>query len=151
MSPADLQPARVHASLAQLRQLLEDLTTLVGEPSAQDLRTDRARRHVAERVLTQLVEIAASVNSHIAAARLGKAPADYRESFALAAEAGALSPDTAAELRDAAGMRNVLVHQYLDIDLEAVAAAVPRAGSAFGAYVRDVARFLAEQQAGPSD
>jgi uncharacterized protein YutE (UPF0331/DUF86 family) len=142
VSPQDLQPARVHASLTRLRELLSDLDDLVGEPSERQLRSDRARRHIAERVLTQLVEIAVSINSHIAAAELGRAPADYRESFELAATTGALPEELAHELRDATGLRNVLVHEYLDIDLSMVAASIPRARTGFAAYVREIARFL---------
>jgi uncharacterized protein YutE (UPF0331/DUF86 family) len=40
------------------------------------------------------------------------------------------------------GMRNVLVHNYLDVDQELVAAAVPLAVEQYGEYVRQVANFL---------
>jgi uncharacterized protein YutE (UPF0331/DUF86 family) len=147
VSPGDLQPARVHASLARLRELLTDLDDLVGEPSAEDLRADRALRHITERILVQLVEVAVSVNSHIAAAQLERSPTDYRQSFDLAATAGALPDELAGRLRDAAGLRNVLVHEYLEIDLALVARSVPQARAGFGAYVREVARFLQRVEA----
>jgi uncharacterized protein YutE (UPF0331/DUF86 family) len=150
MSPAALQPARVHASLDRLRELLADLDELVGDPSAAELLADRARRHITERILTRLVEVAVSVNSHIAAAKLARAPADYRQSFELAA-AGALPDELATRLRDAAGLRNVLVHQYLDVDLSVVAAAVPQARAGFSAYVREVARFMQAEGRGGSE
>jgi uncharacterized protein YutE (UPF0331/DUF86 family) len=137
-----LQPARVHAALRRGRELLVDLDELVGEPTAEELTADRARRHITERILSQLVELAVSVNSHLAATLLGEAPADYRSSFDLAAKAGAIPAALAADLRDAAGLRNVLVHAYLDVDLGIVAAAVPRARSGFSAYVREVAEAL---------
>jgi uncharacterized protein YutE (UPF0331/DUF86 family) len=146
VSPRELQPARVHAALRRMRELLEDLDELVGTPSAEDLEGDRARRHITERGLSQLVETAASVNSHLAAVGLGRAPADHRESFALAAEAGAISVELSEELRDSAGLRNVLVHAYLDVDLRVVAAAVPRAREGFAEYVRQVAAHLAEHR-----
>jgi uncharacterized protein YutE (UPF0331/DUF86 family) len=148
VTPRALQPARVHASLRQLRELLADLDELVGEPTAAQLASDRALRHVTERVLSQLVEIAVSVNSHVAAVELGQAPGDYRESFDLMARAGALPAQLAAQLRGAAGLRNVLVHQYLDVDLGIVAEAVPIARERFRAYVREVARYLLEHAGG---
>lgn len=148
MIPRALQPARVHASLRRLRELLVDLDELVGQPTAAQLASDRAVRHITERILSQLVEIAVSVNSHIAAVELGRAPKGYRDSFDLAATAGALPQELARQLRDEAGLRNVLVHQYLDVDLGVVAAAVPRAREGFSAYVREIARYLLEHPAG---
>jgi uncharacterized protein YutE (UPF0331/DUF86 family) len=41
------------------------------------------------------------------------------------------------------GLRNVLTHEYVRVDLERVAAAVPEATRDFGAYVQQVARFIA--------
>jgi uncharacterized protein YutE (UPF0331/DUF86 family) len=145
MSPRELQVARVHASLARLRQLLDDLDAFVGEPSADDLGEDRARRYIAERILTQLVEVAVSVNSHVAAAVLGRAPVDHRASFDLAAEAGLLPAPLAADLRDATGLRNVLVHQYLDVDLQVVAEAVPRARGGLGDHLQVHVEVLVDQ------
>lgn len=40
----------------------------------------------------------------------------------------------------------MLVHEYLDIDLEVVAAAVPRAREGFAAYVREVAAFVQSRE-----
>ena len=119
----------------------------MGEPSADELRTDRALRHITERILVQLVEVAVSVNSHIAASQLGRAPADYRQSFDLAAAAGAVPAELAERLRAAAGLRTVLVHEYLEIDLALVAESVPQARGGFGAYVREVARFVQRAEA----
>lgn len=127
-----------------MRELLGDLDDLVGTPTGEELESDRARRLITERVLTQLVDIAVGVNSHLAAGQLGRAPRDYRESFDMAAEAAAIPLEVARSLRDAAGLRNVLVHEYLEIDLDLVAAAVPRAREGFAGYVRAVAAFLTE-------
>ncbi|MDQ3538137.1 MAG: DUF86 domain-containing protein, partial [Actinomycetota bacterium] len=75
---------------------------LVGAVSAEKLQQDRARRYIAERILTQLVEVAAAVNSHIAAALLGRAPRDYADSFDEAARAGAIPEGLAQELHSRA-------------------------------------------------
>lgn len=126
-----------------MRELLGDLDDLVGTPTGEELRSDRARRLIAERILTQLIDIAVGVNSHLAAVQLGRAPRDHRESFDMAAEAAGIPTEVARSLRDAAGLRNVLVHAYLEIDLDLVAAAVPRARESFASYIRAVAAFLA--------
>ncbi len=124
-----------------MRDLLDDLESVRGL-TADQLGRNRMTRHAVERILTQLVDLAVSVNSHLAAARLGRGPADYRESYTPAARAGAIGDDLAEELVPSAGLRNVLIHEYTTIDLERVAAAVPAAADGYRRYVAEVARFL---------
>ncbi len=128
--------------LRLLRDLLADLD-IVGQVSAERLRSDRIVRHAVERILAQLVDLAVSINSHLAAATLGRAPATYRESFAAAAEAGAIPLDLAETLAPSAGLRNVLTHEYARLDLRLVAEAVPGARDGYRRNVSEVARYLA--------
>ena len=58
-------------------------------------------------MLTQLVELAAQINTHIVAAAGKVPPAGYRESFLAAAEVGARPADLAASLAPSAGLRNL--------------------------------------------
>lgn len=58
--------------------------------------------------LTQLVELAAYVNEHVAGARLQLTAATYRESFVLAAECGLIDGDLRDALLPSVGVRNVL-------------------------------------------
>lgn len=145
MTPRSLDRNRIQDALSHMRELLTDLEDLVGQPSGEDLRTDRARRHVAERILTQLVDMAAAINAHIGSAVQGRAPRDYRDSFTLAAKSGAISTELATALHGSAGLRNVLIHGYLDIDLEQVAAALPLAQRRYSEYVEAIGSFLVDQ------
>lgn len=143
MTPAPVDHGMIAGKLRLMRGLLDDLEA-VGEITADRLVQDRMLRHAVERVLTQLVDLAVSVNSHIASARLGRAPASYRESFGLAAQAGVIDTELAARLAPAAGLRNILVYEYTEVDLAQVAAAVPPALRDFSAYVAEVARAVSE-------
>lgn len=96
-----------------------------------------------ERVLTQLVDLAASVNSHVVTASTGRAPTSYRSSFADAERLGLLTPELAETLQPSVGMRNVLVHEYAEVNITLVAQAIPFALESYGEYVRQVARWLA--------
>ncbi len=49
---------------------------------------------------------------------------------------------TPRRLDPSIGMRNVLVHEYLEIDLRKVALAVPPALSCYRRYVQQVAEFV---------
>jgi uncharacterized protein YutE (UPF0331/DUF86 family) len=57
---------------------------------------------------------------------------------------GLLEATRTEELFPSVGMRNLLVHEYLEIDLEKVAAAVPLARDGYQRYMVAVARFVVE-------
>lgn len=141
MSPRDLDAGIVLARLTSIRELLHDLR-LAGEVSKADLQRDRMLRHAVERILAQLVELAVSVNSHVAATAWGKAPGDYRESFELLQAADILPPELTVRLRQSVGLRNVLAHEYARVDLNLVAGAVIAAERDYGGYVEHVSRWL---------
>lgn len=141
MTPREIDWRALQAKLRRMRELLDQLADL-GPVDAKRLAVQPLLALAVERILTLLVDLAFASNSHVAVARLGRAPDTYAESFALAAEAGMIDGGLAALLRPSVGMRNVLVHNYLTVDQERVAAAVPPAVEQYGAYVRQVAAFL---------
>ena len=141
MTPPAVDAALVHAKLHAMRELLDDLDA-AGPVDAGRLSSDRMLRHAVERILTQLVELAAAVNGHLAVGRLGRGATTYRESFALAAEAGAVPHELAERLAPSAGLRNVLVHEYAQVDLALVARGVELAREDYRTYVREIARAL---------
>jgi len=141
VSPREFDPGVVQARLALIRDLLDDLQS-VGTVTVGTLERDRMLRHGVERVLGQLVELAVSINGHIGATLLGRTPKDYRTSFALAQEAGALMPELVTRLQASVGLRNVLTHEYVDIDLEIVAGAVISAGQDYAQYVQQMALWM---------
>jgi uncharacterized protein YutE (UPF0331/DUF86 family) len=144
VSPRDLDLGIVQIRLRMIEELLDDLTTIEGV-SSEDLRRDRMLRHAVERILTQVVDLAVSVNSHVAAAQLGMAPQDYRSSFTLAHQAGLVDSDLTKRLQQSVGLRNVLTHEYVDADLDLIASAVGTALADYGAYVRAAARWVRER------
>jgi uncharacterized protein YutE (UPF0331/DUF86 family) len=146
VTPSPVDENVVGARLRLLWQLLDDLEA-AGDVTVERLETDRLLRHAVERILTQLVEVAVSINSHVAGSLTGRSPATYRESFGAAADAGVISAELAAELAPSAGLRNVLVHEYLTIDLRLVASSIPRARAAYAGYATAVARYLTSRQA----
>ncbi len=149
MTPRRFDPALIQERLRQIQLLLAELVE-VGEVDAERLRRERPTRHGVERVLSQIVEFAGSINAHIAASLLGRSPGSYAESFDEVARAGVLEWDLADVLRPSAGMRNVLVHDYLEVDHIKVAAAIPLALEQYGQYVRHVARWLRNHAADSS-
>lgn len=145
MTPGHLDVGVVQARLRLIEGLLDDLEG-IGELTATMLEQDRMLRHAVERILSQLVELAVAANSHVSATVLNEAPKDYRSSFQLAATAGLIGADLAAELQPSVGLRNVLAHEYVDIDLEMVAVGVRMARSGYRAYLQEASAWLRKRQ-----
>lgn len=116
--------------LDRLRAYLADLEPHA-DRSAEEIADDA---YEVERLLELLVQVAVDIVTHELAER-GVVPGTYRKAFLLAGDEGLIPDDLAASLADAAGLRNVLVHLYEDIDYEIVAASIGRA-------LEDFARFL---------
>lgn len=79
----------------------------VREPAVHDL---------AERYLHLAVEACLDLANHWIAERALPPPDANRDTFTVLEKAGELTPELAERLRGWAGFRNVLVHEYLDID-----------------------------------
>jgi len=71
------------------------------------------------------------------------APQTYREAFAVLAGAKIIDSQLLEELRAWAGMRNVLVHMYTELDLDRVHAALSRTAS-LRTFHAIIAKALAE-------
>jgi uncharacterized protein YutE (UPF0331/DUF86 family) len=121
VSPREFDAEIVQRRLRMIEELLEDLGS-IEMLTEERLKHDRMLRHAIERILTQLVELAVSVNSHVAATHLGKASADYRSSFALAESAGLIDAVLAERLERSVGLRNILTHEYVSVGVGVVAA-----------------------------
>jgi len=145
MTPPTLDVDACLQKLALLDDLLADLDRQ-GSPSGDELRADRDRRHVVERILTQLVDISVGLNGLLCRGLGHRRPTGYRDSFTLLADIGVLPADLVERLGPAAGMRNLLTHEYGSIDLDVVAAALPIARRDFGEYVAAVRSSLSERR-----
>jgi uncharacterized protein YutE (UPF0331/DUF86 family) len=143
-APRALDGRSIRARLRRIRELLTWLAEL-GPIDPPRLFDEPATALAVERILTLLVDLALACNSAVASAVLGREPQTYEESFDLAARAGMITPELAAQLRPSAGMRNMLVHHCLDVDQAQVAMAVPRAPELYGAYAAQVAAFVADR------
>lgn len=141
MTPTQPDRDVIRNRLTVIEGSLDVLATL-GDVTADRLRTDPVVAAAVERLLSRVVDQAVEINSHIAAARLGRAPSEYRESFRLLQSAGVLPADLTDELMRSVAMRNVIVHGYIDLDVDLVAAAVPLARDQYRQYVTAIAAFL---------
>jgi uncharacterized protein YutE (UPF0331/DUF86 family) len=84
-----------------------DEQEFVREPALHDL---------AERYLHLAVEACLDLGNHWISDRALPTPDANRDTFTVLEKAGEVAPDLAERLRGWAGFRNILVHEYLEID-----------------------------------
>jgi uncharacterized protein YutE (UPF0331/DUF86 family) len=150
MTPPALDPRIVTIRLRLMRDTLTELEKFRGSTTTQ-LAEEPVRRAAIERFIQATVDLAVDVNGHVAVAELGRSPGSNRESFALVAQSGAIEKEVADRLAPAAGLRNVLVHQYVNIDVARIADAIEPILDGFDEYVRQVASFVKTKVAEQND
>ena len=116
--------------LLYLRQLLADLA-LFEDATLADVQVEHYK---VERLFELLVMTASDILFHVLASD-DLSPDSYRSAFRLAAEHGLLPVDLAERLQEAAGMRNVIVHLYQEIDYTILHASIGPALRDFGQFV----------------
>jgi len=127
--------------LDSLRGYLKELETFK-DLSFEEYRGKISNRRSVERLIQLLVECASDINAHILAKKEKIAVEDYRSSFLLMNEKGLLNKDLSEGLSKAAGMRNILVHEYERIDDQIVFDTILLSLSAFNKYMKEILDLL---------
>jgi uncharacterized protein YutE (UPF0331/DUF86 family) len=109
-----VRPAVVLARLAHLGEVMVQLQRL--RALSADERTDPLRQLAAERALHVAIEAVLDVGHHLLAGRGHPIPATYREVVPALVAHGILATELGARLEGMAGMRNILVHDYVHVD-----------------------------------
>lgn len=106
--------------LARIQRVEELVIVLEGvrQGGKKRLLGDRHTQLETERALQVAIQACIDIGAQLVAERTLPAPDDYRGIFESLEAAGMLDQRLARQLGDAAGLRNILVHGYLDVDLE---------------------------------
>ncbi len=142
MTPGRADRPVVDRHLAALRRALAALRRHAGV-SALALRADSDRRWAIERGLQLCAQNALDVASYLSAAA-GFDPTSYGSSIDCLVDAKVLPAKFGARFRGVAGFRNVLVHGYLDVDLDLIAGILTDSLDDFEEFAAHVERWLAE-------
>ena len=127
-----------------MRRLLDELERL-GPVDADRFAREFGTQLIVERIVSQLVDLAAGINAHVVAVADRSAASGRPAVVHAAADTGLIDHDLARRLAPSAGLRNVLVHAYVDLDVARLVAAVPLASEQYAEYVRQVARWVADR------
>ncbi|GAB5534157.1 MAG: DUF86 domain-containing protein [Rubricoccaceae bacterium] len=122
--------------------------------SYEDLVGDPIALAAVERILERIVMRAVDVNQHLIST-LGEGVAarstrlTYKDSFLRLPDLGVVPPDVAQAVAPSAGLRNILVHEYNDVEHLILFESI---GSCLDAYPRYASALLAFVDAeGPAD
>ena len=88
------------------------------------------------------IESCINIANHIIAADRLRAPKDYKDIFKVLNEAGILPGDFARTMRELAGLRNLLVHLYWEVDDKMVYEGIRSELNDFEAFVGYVMAYL---------
>lgn len=109
-----VRPEVVLSRLAHLARALIQLERLTGLSAGE--RGDPLNVLALERALHLAAEAILDIGHHVLAGRGRAIPAHYRDVLPALAEAGALPREISDRLEGLAGLRNLLVHGYADVD-----------------------------------
>jgi len=142
-------PLRVDAveiRLLRLEEVISELTRLAGiDPDR--LRANRSEMWAVERGLQLGAEILLDIGNHILVAEYGVSSREYGDIFRRLAERKVISQSLAERLDGLAGFRNILVHDYLDLDKERVLENLRRAPKDFSELAREIRDWLGTSRA----
>jgi uncharacterized protein YutE (UPF0331/DUF86 family) len=125
-------------------EALKNLETL----SLETFLEDSLSRYAIERLLELTIQSALDINKTLLKRVAGIKPPDSKDSFAnfdsfiLVGEQGFLPLQLATDLAPSGSFRNVLAHQYDDIDSSQVYAAFQKALIQYPQYIRAICTFI---------
>jgi uncharacterized protein YutE (UPF0331/DUF86 family) len=140
MSPGTIDKALVRRHLLALDAAVRRLRRHAGRPLA-DLTSDPDLAWAVERGLQLCAQNVLDVATHLAVSH-GQDTPDYTAAIDALRQIGALPADFAARFRGIAGFRNVLVHGYLEVDLQRIHSLLNDRLDDFAEFASHVDAFL---------
>lgn len=139
MTPASPDVARVGHRLRLIKETLDQLRSVQSQATPD---ADALTRAAVERFLQVVVDLALDINGHLVVALGSAAPQTGRSSFVALGELHVLPPELAEQLAPRAGLRNLLVHHYTDVNFAVITEQLPDIIEEFDAYLRAIATWL---------
>lgn len=140
MSPGRADSSVVRRHLAALREALANLRRHAGA-TPEMLRADMDLRWTVEHGLQLCAQNVIDIATHLAATA-GLDASDYASAIDRLTGMNVLPAAFGARLRQVAGFRNVLVHEYIEVDLEVVARVLDENLDDFEEFARWIERHL---------
>ena len=132
----------VDARIAKIRQYVALLRRIEGQSDQKTFVHDPLIYGNAERYLQLAIQCVLDISNHIVADLRLNLPADNKELFEILAAQKILSKALSVKLTSMAGFRNILVHEYLEIDRSRVYSVLKKDLGDFEKFIRAVAKLM---------
>ena len=137
-----LRTDAVRERLLKLEEVISRLEELQ-RVDATTLRLNFRDAWTVERGLQLGAEAIFDIGNHILSGHFGVSSKDYEDIIGQLAAQQVIDEALRQRLKGLGGFRNVLVHDYLRLDLDRVAEALAKAPTDFSEFARQVRRWLA--------
>ncbi|MBI5234943.1 MAG: DUF86 domain-containing protein [Deltaproteobacteria bacterium] len=132
----------VRRKIAELEGCVKSLDEMSAY-SLGELEKDVQKAWAAERGLQLAIQMVIDIGMHILSAEGQGDIEDYAGAIQRLGELGVIPKKFAAKIKGMAGFRNVLVHEYADVDLKRVHGALRRELDDFRRFARYVTKYTA--------
>jgi uncharacterized protein YutE (UPF0331/DUF86 family) len=95
-----------------------------------------------ERLIQLIVDVAVDINTHLVVDAGQVAPNDSRSPFLELEKLGVLPSQVVKDIAPSVGERNIIVHQYEDLDDEIVYASISETLRHYREYIRYVFQYV---------
>ena len=113
--------------------------------SFQEIASDFKKQAIIERLLERIINRAIDINQHLIAETLPEeiqSPKSYRETFLKLAEIGVYPQEFAENISKSVGTRNVLVHDYNNVDYSKIYSSIKDCLRDYHQYCDYILKFL---------
>ncbi|GAB4550332.1 MAG: DUF86 domain-containing protein [Anaerolineae bacterium] len=132
---------KVESLIRHLRQYTAYLQEIVDLDQQEFLRDPRSIGS-ARYYLQIAIETCINIANHVIASERLRAPKDYKDSFQVLNEANILPDEVTRTMRELAGLRNLLVHLYWDVDDQMIYQGIRSELNDFETFVGHIIEYL---------
>lgn len=110
--------------------------------SSQTYKSDWKARRIVERTLQIMIETCADIANHIVSDRAMRAPTSYADTFSVLFENNVIDLELFTIMEKMAKFRNVVVHQYEEVDSEIVILILKKHLGDFDRFIDAILAYL---------
>jgi len=133
--------ALIFRKISELETYIEQIREY-SDVTAEVYRQDWKVQRVIERTLQMMIETCADIANHIVSDRGMRSPSSYADTFKVLLENNIINEELYGTMEKMAKFRNVVVHQYEQVDAEIVVIILKKHLEDFGLYKDALLSYL---------
>lgn len=141
MIRAEFVRRKLHLIADDLGRLLQFKDETLASLTADDIKLAAVER-LLERIVMRAVDVNEHLIAELATGEEYSGRISYRDTFLMLSEFGVYPKEFAKSIANSAGLRNILVHDYNDVDRRIVHGSIRTCLQDYHRYVEYVAKFL---------